>query len=138
MLIPVLALALLAPAGPALAHHGEGPCDIHRREDEGVAGHMKRIIRCAVERWDVEGGASKAICIADAESALNPESTGAQGAYLGLYQHSAKAWPDRYDAWTRRAWELDDDALSGRTNAIVTIRMVSENGWGPWSGVGDC
>jgi len=138
MLIPVLMLALLAPTGPALAHHGEGPCDVHQREDESVASHMKRIIRCAVERWDVDGGAPKAICIAIAESDLDPEATTADGAYLGLYQHSAEAWPDRYETWTRRAWELDVDALSGRTNAIVTIRMVSENGWGAWSGVGDC
>ena len=138
ILITVVALALLAPAVPALAHHREGPCDIHQLEDEGVRSHMKRIIRCAVERWDVDGGADTAICIAIAESDLNPEASSAEGAYLGLYQHSAEAWPDRYDAWTRPAWELDEDALSGRTNAIVTIRMVSENGWGAWSGVGDC
>ena len=138
MLVPLLLLALLVPAVPALAHHRPGPCDIHQRDGESVASQMKRIIRCAVERWDVDGGASKAICIADAESHLDPGATSADGAYLGLYQHSAEAWPDRYDAWTQRSWELDEDALSGRTNAIVTIRMVSANGWGAWSGVGDC
>jgi hypothetical protein len=99
---------------------------------------MRRIIRCAVDRWDVNGGVEKALCIAVAESGLNPEAVSAGGKYLGLYQHSAQAWPDRYDEWTRPAWELDEDALSGRANAIVTIRMVHENGWGPWSGVGDC
>ena len=138
ILILAFALAPLLCSAPALAHHREGPCDIHQREDENVGSHMKRIIRCAVERWDVNGGADKAICIAIAESDLNPEATSAGGAYLGLYQHSAEAWPDRYDAWTMRAWELDESALSGRTNAIVAIRMVSENGWGDWSGVGDC
>ena len=138
MLIAVLALALLAPAAPALAHHSEGPCDVHQREDESVRSHMKRIIRCAVDRWEVSGGFETALCIAIAESDLKPEATSADGAYLGLYQHGAEAWPDRYETWTRSAWGLDESALSGRTNAVVTIRMVSENGWGTWSGAGDC
>lgn len=138
MLIPALALALMLPTPSALAHHREGPCDIHRREDESVRSHMKRIIACAVERWDVNGGLDKALCIAIAESDLNPEAVSADGSYLGLYQHGADAWPDRYSTWTRAAWELDESALSGRTNAIVTIRMVSENGWGGWAGVDDC
>ena len=99
---------------------------------------MKDLIRCAAKRWEVHGGAAKAICIARVESGLNPKSTSSDGTYLGLFRHSADAWPDRYDAWTRRAWQLDPRALNGRTNAIVTIRMVSANGWGPWSGVGDC
>jgi hypothetical protein len=138
MLIAVLALALLVPAAPALAHHSEGPCDVHQREDESVRSHMKRIIRCAVDRWEVSGGFEKALCIAIAESDLKPETTSADGAYIGLYQHGADAWPDRYQDWTRPSWELDESALSGRTNAIVTIRMVNANGWGSWSDVGDC
>jgi len=138
MLIPLLALALLVPAASAIAHHRPGPCDVHQRENETVRSQMKRIIRCAAERWEVPGGAGTAICIAKAESNLDPEVVSAGGDYLGLYQHSAEAWPDRYDTWTRPGWELDESALSGRTNAIVAIRMVSENGWGAWSGVGDC
>lgn len=86
----------------------------------------------------MHGGATKAICIADVESGLNPDARSAGGTYLGLFQHSAELWPDRYDTWTRRAWELDESALSGRTNTIVTIRMVNANGWGSWAGVGDC
>jgi hypothetical protein len=57
---------------------------------------------------------------------------------VGLFQHSADAWPDRYDAWTRKAWQLDPRARNGRTNTIVTIRMVNANGWGPWRGAGGC
>jgi hypothetical protein len=98
----------------------------------------RRLIRCATERWEVPGGAEKAICIADAESNLNPRATSAGGEYLGLFQHSAEAWPARYDEWTRPGWDLDESALSGRTNAIVTMRMVNDAGWGPWEGVGDC
>ena len=138
LLAPVAASAVLALSLPASAHHREGPCDVHRRDDETVQRHSKRVIRCAVERWSVPGGARKAICIADAESGLNPEARSARGVYLGLFQHLAKAWPDRYREWTRESWELDETALSGRTNAIVTARIVNAEGWRAWHGVGDC
>ena len=138
LLAPVAASAVLALSLPASAHHREGPCDVHLRDDETVQQHSKRVIRCAVERWSVPGGAEKAICIADAESGLNPETRSAGGEYLGLFQHLAKGWPDRYREWTRESWELDETALSGRTNAIVTARIVNAEGWGTWRGVGDC
>ena len=124
------------PAAPASA--GTGPCDITRKADETVRSKMKRLIVCATDRWDVRGGARRAICVADAESHLNPMAESAGGDFVGLYQHMASAWPDHYETWTRPAWELNTDALSGRTNTIVTIRMVNANGWGPWRGAGDC
>ncbi|MEX2421180.1 MAG: hypothetical protein WD670_05110, partial [Actinomycetota bacterium] len=71
-----------------------------------MVSYMKRLITCAVEEWDVRGGAERAICVADAESHLNPEAGAADGEYLGLFQHSAAYWPDRYDEWTRPAWDL--------------------------------
>ena len=37
-------------------------------------------------------------------------------------------WPARYDRYTQPAWELSRRALNGRTNAIVTIRMVVDHG----------
>lgn len=138
LLAPVAASAVLALSLPASAHHREGPCDVHLRDDETVQQHSKRVIRCAVERWSVPGGAEKAICIADAESGLNPETRSAGGEYLGLFQHLAKGWPDRFREWTRESWELDETALSGRTNAIVTARIVNAEGWGARHGVGDC
>ena len=129
-------VAGVASAPPAAA--GTGPCDLRRAEGESVRSFSRRLIRCATDRWEVPGGAEKAVCIADAESHLNPRATSAGREYLGLFQHSAEAWPDRYETWTRPAWGLDESALSGRTNAIVTIRMVNEGGWGAWEGVGDC
>jgi hypothetical protein len=131
-------LALLVFGAPAVAQTTTGPCDLLRGGEETVRAFSKRLIRCAAGRWPVPGGAEKAICIADAESHLNPRTTSAGGEYLGLFQHSAEAWPARYETWTRPAWGLDESALSGRTNAIVTMRMVNEDGWGPWEGVGDC
>lgn len=134
----VILLAVLAVPAPVNAHHLPGPCDVHQRHGETVREYSKRLIRCAVGLWPVGGGPTKAICIADAESHLNPGTKSAGGTYLGLFQQSAVEWPDRFDTSTRRAWKLDPSALSGRSNAIVTIRMVNANGWGSWRGVGDC
>jgi len=139
LLATLLALALLSLPASALARTARvGPCDLRRGDAESARAFSKRLIRCAAERWEVPGGSDKAICIADAESGLDPEATSADGEYLGLFQHRAEAWPDRYRTWTRPSWDLDSSALSGRTNAVVTMRMVNADGWGPWEGVGGC
>jgi hypothetical protein len=92
---------------------------------------MRRRIACAVDRFGpVGGGASRAICIAKRESGLDPTAKSATGKYLGLYQHRSTLWPDRYKKWTQRSWDLSERALSGRSNSIVTIRMVHAiGGW---------
>jgi hypothetical protein len=39
-------------------------------------------------------------------------------------------WPDRYAKWTDKAWQLSSKAQNGRTNSIVTVRMVhAAGGW---------
>jgi hypothetical protein len=124
----------LAPA--AHAHHRPGPCDVHGSAGETVAHHSKELIRCAVAKWAVPGGARRAICIAKRESGLIPTAASPGGDFLGLYQHMATAWADRYTTWTWPGWRLKKNALNGRTNTIVTIRMVNGGGWGPWSGLG--
>jgi hypothetical protein len=133
-----LAVALVVCLAPvASAHHRAGPCDIHRLPGETVARHSKELIRCAVAKWPVRGGAARAICIADRESGLVPTAASPGGDFLGLFQHMASAWDERYAAWTWPGWALKDDALNGRTNTIVTIRMVNDGGWGPWGAL-DC
>ena len=113
-----------------------GPCALSRLEGEAVQDLVVRILKCATNRWRVPGGAEKAICIAERESGLIPWASSATGQYVGLFQHSAKAWPDRYDEWAKPFWRLKRNPLNGRTNTIVTIRMANEDGWGPWAGVG--
>ncbi len=129
-----------AAASPAGGKSGTarvpGPCALDRLEGEAVQDLVVRIITCATHKWPVPGGAEKAICIAERESGLIPWASSPTGQYLGLFQHSAEAWSDRYDEWTRPYWELKRSALNGRTNTIVTIRMANEDGWGPWAGVG--
>ncbi len=121
---------MLLGATPAIAHHLPGPCDFHRLDDESVRTFAKRLIVCSVERFGpIPGGSERAICIARRESGLLPSATSEPtGQYRGLYQHDRDLWPWRYDTYTLPAWELSRRALNGRSNAIVTIRMVADAG----------
>ncbi len=123
-------------ATPATARHRPGPCDFHRRDDESVRAFSKRRIVCAVSRFGpVPGGRERAICIARRESGLDPTATSQPtGEYRGLYQHDRDYWAWRYDRFTRPVWELSRRALNGRSNAIVSIRMVFA--FGTWKGAG--
>jgi hypothetical protein len=113
-----------------------GPCALARGAGEAIQDFSIRIITCAADRWPVEGGAEKAICIARRESGLIPTASSPTGMYVGLFQHSAADWPRRYDQWTRPVWQLKENPYNGRTAAIVTIRMANTEGWAAWAGTG--
>ncbi len=131
LLVAVSVALSLGPVAPAQAHHRTGPCNSHRANGETIQRFMKHQIRCAVATFGpVPGGSARATCIAKRESGLIPTAQSPTGEYLGLFQHSAASWPKRFTTWTRSTWELSDSALSGRSNAIVTIRMVqASSGW---------
>ena len=137
-----LALSLLAatPASAGLPRTTTpplpGPCALVRASGEAIQDFSIRIITCAADKWPVEGGADKAICIARRESGLIPTASSASGMYVGLFQHSAADWPNRYAQWTRPSWQLKENPYNGRTNAIVTLRMANAQGWGAWAGAG--
>lgn len=137
-IVAALAASLLVLPVPAAVADHPGPCALHRAARESTGQFVKRLIRCAVTRWPVDGGAEKAICIAKRESGLNPRATSEpKGLYAGLYQHSVEFWPYRLAKWTRRVWELSDEPLNARSNVIVTIRWVhADDSWGPWMGPG--
>jgi hypothetical protein len=133
----VLAVATVAlSATPATAFQLPGPCGFTRLEGETIRQFSKRRISCAVSRFGpVPGGAIRAICIARRESGLDPSATSEPtGRYRGLYQHDRHMWPDRYEEHTVPTWDLSPRALNGRTNAIVTVRMVVE--FGTWRAAG--
>jgi len=111
--------------------HPPHPCDLPRRDGETIQHYSRRLIACAVSAYGpVGGGATRAICIAKRESGLIPTASSKTGQYLGLYQHAATYWPSRFDTYTKPSWELSSSALSGRSNAIVTVRMVHAiGGW---------
>lgn len=132
----LLATASIANARPAVGATTPppGPCPLVKSPTETVQHYSKRVIRCAAATWSVPGGAAKGVCIARRESGLVPSARSATGRYLGLYQHSAAYWPVRYADWTVPTWRLRTTALSGRTNAVVTFRMV--HALGGWSAAG--
>jgi hypothetical protein len=131
--LPLL-IAVTATASPIVSPIN-GPCDLARRSSESTQHFMRRRISCAVDRFGpVGGGSARAICIAKRESGLDPTAKSATGQYLGLYQHAATMWPDRFKRWTSRSWDLSRRALNGRSNSIVTIRMV--HAIGSWKAAG--
>lgn len=137
----VLTLFAAGPAGAsrvgaAVESRVAGPCALVRDAGEAVQDYSIRLITCAVDHWPVPGDAEKAICIAQRESGLIPTATSQTGLYVGLFQHSAAEWPDRYAEWTRPSWQLKESPLNGRTNAIVTMRIVNAEGWAAWAGAG--
>jgi hypothetical protein len=135
LLVVALAAPVSALIGPTAGavRTPPHPCDLPRRDGETIQHHSRRLIECAVGAFGpVRGGATRAICIAKRESGLIPSASSKTGEYLGLFQHSATYWPSRFDTYTKASWELSSSALSGRSNAIVTVRMVrSMGGWKP-------
>jgi hypothetical protein len=130
-IILTLTSVTLLSSPASVAHHRAGPCDFHRKDRESVQHFSRRHIKCAI-RWfgPVPGDLQRAICIARRESGLIPTAESETGKYVGLYQHARKLWAARYKKYTEAAWELPTRAKDGRTNAVVTIRMVVDGrGW---------
>lgn len=134
-LVVALAGSLLLVAAPSA--QATGPCDFGRGEDQTVRAYMRDVIRCAVDRWSVRGGARTALCIAKRESGLLPWAESSNGINKGLYQQHIDYWGNNFETYTRTGWALKKQILNGRTNAIVSIRMAHAGGWGPWGG-SDC
>jgi hypothetical protein len=124
-------VSILAGSTAVAVRHPPHPCDLPRRDGETIQHHSRRLIACAVGAFGpIRGGATRAVCIAKRESGLVPTASSKTGQYLGLYQHAATYWPYRFDTYTRAGWDLSSSALSGRSNAIVTVRMVrAMGGW---------
>ena len=124
----VVTLSLVQLAGIQEATAGQLPDHIcHFAWWRGVR-EVKDTIRCAAHRWEVSGGARKALRVADCESGFNPDARG--NGYAGVYQHVKTAWPDRAATFGFKGASV----FNGRANSIVSIRMAHTGGWGPWKG----
>ena len=89
---------------------------------------LKRLIRCAARRWNVNGGPDKAVRVARCESRLDPDAYNSSG-YAGVYQQATRYWPTRARSYGFR----DYSVYNGRANVIVSVRMAHRGGWSPWS-----
>ena len=128
------AILTLSPASTAQAasrvesryvYTSDKICDIPWRD--GVT-QVKRLIRCSAHHWHVN--VDKALAIANRESHFRPRAYNSYSCASGLYQHICGYWPDRAFKFGFKG----RSAFNGRANIIVTMKMVSRVGWGPWGG----
>ena len=108
-------------------HHAQVPAKICNFDWRKGTFQVRRLVRCAANHWDVPGGATTALYVANRESQFHPNAYNASGC-AGIYQHMLRYWPGRAAAYGFRGWS----AFNARANIIVTMRMVKHNGWGPW------
>lgn len=115
---------LLTLVQPSVTH---APCT--RIPEERV----RHIIACAANRFGVD--VDKALDVAECESTFHPEAIGGTGNnYYGLFQHHRELWEGRWAKWgVHPRWEIPNDPLNPYSNALVSMQMVREVGWGPWA-----
>jgi hypothetical protein len=94
---------------------------------------VKRTITCAVRRWPVPGGRTKALAIAWRESRFQQYATNPSGC-RGIYQ-----WLDSTWAWVLPRFHklyqfLSHNVYNARSNVMYAIRYAHQYGWGPWGG----
>jgi hypothetical protein len=128
----ISAILTIAPASSSPAAVREGRhqvpakiCNIDWRKGRW---HVKQLIRCAAAHWHIPGGVETALAIADRESQFRPHAYNPSGC-AGIYQHMLRYWPGRASSYGFPGWS----AFNARANIIVTMRMVKQAGWGPWS-----
>ncbi len=94
--------------------------------------HVRNLIACATDRWDVPGGYAEALKVATCESGLYAWADNGHGD-LGLFQISS--WPARAKAYLKHRWfpfHFPPRWSLARANTLVAIRWA-RSGWGPWS-----
>ncbi|MGZ5299053.1 MAG: hypothetical protein ACXWDU_05190 [Actinomycetota bacterium] len=133
--VAALSIAAILTVIPATVSHAgipqgrhEAPAKICNYDWHKGTWQIKQLIRCAADHWNVPGGESTALAIADRESQVPPHAYNSSGC-AGNYQHMLRDWPGRATAYGFSGWS----AFNARANIIVTMRMVEQDGWGPWS-----
>ena len=100
-LVVALTGSLLLVAAPAA--QATGPCDFGRGEDQGVRAYMRDVIRCAVDRWSVRGGAQDRALHRQAGERPVPWAESSNGINKGLYQQHIDYWANNYETYTKPA-----------------------------------
>ena len=125
-ILAVIPATISQAAIPEVRH--EAPAKICNYDWHMGTFQIKQLIRCAADHWNVPGGASTALAIADRESQFRPNAYNPSGC-AGIYQHMLAYWPGRAAAYGFSGWS----AFNARANIIVTMRMVQQAGWGAWT-----
>jgi hypothetical protein len=121
LVITFLVTALL----PAAAHAGT----VARSCPQPATGpeSVKSLIRCAAPKLGLS--TSKALQVAWRESRYHPGARNNSSGTCGVFQHMPRYWPERVRRWY---WGTDPSCYDGRTNVLVSLRMVRSGGWSPW------
>jgi hypothetical protein len=124
-------------------HKANGPCSedqwLRITPKEWTPELVRGLVRCAVDRWPVPGGAPKANAVADCESSWYPFAYYA-GNY-GVFQ--IRSWASHVHTYLKPRWFSDNqwDRIRGsergaylaRANVLLAIRWASRVGWSAWS-----
>ena len=105
---------------------------------DGQPGHwtadeVKKTIRCAARRWPVD--LAKVMYIAERESGFNARAVNQQGSSAcGVFQHIG--WAPRVIKFNQQVphGNAGPSCYNGRSNVMVSVRMMSNSGYGPWGG----
>jgi hypothetical protein len=98
---------------------------------------IKRTIGCAVQHWNVPGGLSMALCIANRESGFNAHAANPYSSAAGVYQMLSSTWGSwRHGTLARFAdrWNLSRSVFHGRANVMIGVKAMSRWGLSPWGG----
>lgn len=115
--------AFTAPPAEAYTYTPKRICNIDWREGRW---HVKKLIRCAANHWDV--GVRKALYVADRESDFRPKAYNRSSCAKGVFQHLCRYWDGRAYTYGFKG----KSAYNARANIIVTMKMVRRHGWSPW------
>lgn len=128
---------------PALNHRAKVECRYNQGANNVTNREVQRTIRCAVHKWHVAGGASKALSVARCESGFNEHARYASGCggsgCGGVYQQHLGYWPGRVRSHRGliRRFNLhtpgrNQGVYNYRTNVLISIRMASHS-WRGWA-----
>lgn len=128
-LLLILALGPAAMQFPARAREADVSPRVCRIDWRKGPWQVKKLIRCAENRWSVPGGAPTALYVANRESNFKPKAYNGSSGASGIFQHLRRYWPGRADTFGFRGWS----AFNARANIMVTMRMVHRMGsWSHW------
>lgn len=107
----------------------------------GAAGwsvtEVRSTIRCAVQRYGVPGGLSRANYIAYRESRFHQYADNSYSSASGIFQWVDSTWSSVRSSmglWWNGHWNLRDSVWNARSNVLAAIRYAHKYSWGPWGG----
>jgi hypothetical protein len=143
----LLAMTMLALTTIGTAAHA---ADTERREIadrerwcrygslDGQPGHwteteVRKTIDCALDRWPADRATVYAI--AERESGLNARALNTEGSgACGVFQHIG--FTPRLQKFNQQVPQgnAGPSCFNGRSNVLVSVRIMSNSGFGPWGG----